>query len=92
MKQVLSDYFFSFSFLFFIIKKQLSGNNRIFAYGIISILIISCTSYPLHLIPIIIVLVVLMSLRENSDRGVIPCKFTVIDVIIYVHFYDITIT
>jgi len=64
--------------LFFIIKKQLSGNNRIFAYGIISILIISCTSYPLHLIPIIIVLVVLMSLRENSDRGVIPCKFTLL--------------
>lgn len=58
-----------------IIKKQLScDNNRIFAYGIISILIISFTSYPLHLIPISVVLVVLMSRRECVEKGIIPRK------------------
>lgn len=75
--------------LFLIIKKQLSGNNQIFAYGIISILINSFTSYPLHLIPVLVVLVVLMSIREGAGKGVIPCKlmlFMLSSMFILLHF------
>lgn len=75
---VIGLLFFIF-ILFFIIKKQLfCDNNRIFAYGIISILIISFTSYPLHLIPILVVLVVLISIREGAGQGIIPFKLTLL--------------
>lgn len=64
--------------LFFIIKKQIFGNNRIFAYGIISILITSFTSYPLHLIPVSVILMVLMSIRESAGKGIVSCKLTLL--------------
>lgn len=65
--------------LYFIIKRQIfCDNNRIYAYGSISILIISFTSYPLHLIPVSIILVVLLSIREDAVKGIIPCKFTIL--------------
>lgn len=65
--------------LYLIIKRQIySYNNQIFAYGITSILLISFTSYPLHLISISVVFVVLMAIRDCDVRGIIPYKFTLL--------------
>jgi O-antigen polymerase len=69
--------FFFILIMFLILKKQLScDHNQIFAFGIISILIISLTSYPLHIIKISIILMVLMSKNEYSWKGLIPYKFS----------------
>lgn len=63
----------------FVVSKQLSSkNNWIFAYGIISLLIISFTSYPLHLIPISIILVILMSARECYSKMFIPNNLSLV--------------
>jgi hypothetical protein len=71
--------FFLIFILYFIIKGQIfCDNNRIYAYGSISILIISFASYPLHLIPVSIILVVLLSIRDGAVKGIIPCKFTIL--------------
>jgi O-antigen ligase len=75
---VIGLFFFSF-ILYFIIKKQILCNkNRVFTFGVISILIISFTSYSLHLIPISIILVVLLSIREETVKVIIPWEYTLL--------------
>jgi len=58
--------------LFLILRQMLfSTGNRFFVYGLISILIISITSYPLHLFPVSIIFVCLMAAGGSFRRGVI---------------------
>lgn len=60
---------------FLVIKQQLSHSEyKIFAYGIISTLMISFTSYPLHIIPILIVFVIFISTNKGTEKQLISHK------------------
>lgn len=64
---------------FLVIKQQLSHIGcKIFAYGVISTLIISFTSYPLHIIPILIVFVTFVSINKGTKKQQISHKLSLL--------------
>lgn len=75
--------------LYLIIKQQFLDRDRLFGYGNLSILIISLTSYPFHLLPFLLLITTILSVRKQGKQ--MPFKFTIISLILMaIIFYSST--